>query len=309
MTQYIPIFQSGGIGDLIVGLPFVELFRGHAVRYYTCFPEVAAIYLPWVEIVPRTQLQVDSPDWNIELIDIVRFVFRKNCQLPEFMRGWYRTYLSRYPDWLTLIEGHPRTCNEMAHKATDLGLDRTTLAHYLIGEPYKPYVLDEVHQTGSHFTVHDGFDSTCRFDVSMKSWPIPHWEALVEELKAFGPVFQIGGPKHRVIRNVDKNFANTLPFQDSLNWLYSSRLHIDGDSGLVHARHLVRKRSIVLFGPTNPKYFGYSENTNIPPKFCGDCWWKKPDWMPRCVKDYEKAECMYSIKPHEVFKRIKRICL
>lgn len=309
MSQaYIPLYIHGGIGDLIVALPFIELFKNRdmPVRCYTIFPEVMAIYLPWVEMAPRIQLQDDAPAWYVEVTDIVRFRFRQHAPLPDFMQRWYRNYLCKMPEWVSVIDNHPRSCNEMGALAVSKGLHRTRLAHYLIGESYIPYELDDEHRftREPHITIHDGFDSNYRYDVSMKSWPVEHWEALVENLKTLGPVLQLGGPKHRPIRNVDHNYASRLSFRDSLKFLYSARIHIDTDSGLVHARHLLGKPSVVMFGPTNIRYFGYPENVNIAPNVCGNCWWKKPNWMEFCVNGYEKARCMHSIEPDQVFNAV-----
>lgn len=302
MQNYIPLYIHGGIGDLIISLPFIELFkdRGIEVTCYTLFPEVLAIYLPWVNIAPRAQLHSDSPDWHLEVTDVIKFKFRELTRMPEFLQEWYRYYLTKYPEWVRIIDRHPHSCNEMGIKALEKGLHRTTLPHYFVGQPYIPHKLDWNLTAASHITVHDGFDSSHHHDVSMKSWPMEHWVALVDKLKVHGPVFQIGGPKHRPIPNVDINYANKLSFRDSLKLLYSSDMHIDSDSGLVHARHLTGKPSIVLFGPTISPYFGYPENINIDPKVCGGCWWKKKDWMEFCVNGYEKARCMHSIDPHRV---------
>ena len=97
---------------------------------------------------------------------------------------------------------------------------------------------------------------------------------------------------------------NCLSFEKSLEYLNSSLVHVDGDSGLVHARRLFKKQTIVLFGSTNYKYFGYPENINLAPKFCGDCWWTQNTWMSKCKDGYSTPLCIESIKPEDVLQNI-----
>lgn len=316
----IPIIQVGGIGDQILGLPFIEQFRdvGIPVKLYTLFPDIAKIFVPWAEIATREQLRIDKPPYYIELIDIVRIFFsdgKPNPKLlPECIAEIYDNLQKNWPVWGKIIDRHPGSCNEMGKLAVQNGLNRWNLASYLVGKPYKPFhfELDEPHidMPPKFITIHDGFDSSLKFEVSMKSWDIPYWEDLVAKVKDHYPdikIIQLGGPKHRRISNVDHNLAGALSFKDSLKFLKHSLLHIDGDSGLVHARHLFNKPSVVIFGPTNPAYFGYPENINIAPNYCGECWWLKSTWMQYCVNGYATAKCMQSVTPDIVFEKLEKI--
>jgi ADP-heptose:LPS heptosyltransferase len=75
---------------------------------------------------------------------------------------------------------------------------------------------------------------------------------------------------------------------------------------LVHLAKTVGRRSIVLFGPTDPKLFGYKENINLHTNACPPCFWKKNDWHKNCMLDKDFA-CMWSIRPDAVNKAINQM--
>jgi ADP-heptose:LPS heptosyltransferase len=144
----------------------------------------------------------------------------------------------------------------------------------------------------------------------MKSWDPNSWVSFVKIFKAVHPdvrIVQLGGKDDKAIPGVDVSMVGQLDFSDSLKYLKGAVVHVDGDSGIVHARRLFNKPSVVIFGPTNPKYFGYPENVNLEPGFCGDCWWKKPDWMRKCVLDYPAPRCMDSTSPQLVVSAVSAL--
>lgn len=312
MPNYIPIFQHGGIGDQIVALPIIELFLGQKipVRLYTLFPEIAKIFLPQIEIAPRHQMNFDDPEYSIHLIDTIEFRFKftpDENALPDFVRPMYRSWLGQQSIWGELIRNHPGSGNKLGNVAVERGFRRPTLGFHLLGQGIRDFKFEVEPIEGQFITIHDGFDSTHKFDTSMKSWPVPYWEDFVRIFKVKYPnvkVYQLGGAKHHPIAGTDENLAGKLPFAESLRYLKSSLVHVDGDSGLVHARHLFKKASVVIFGPTNHHYFGYPENINLEPWFCGNCWWKKSTWMKDCVEGHPRALCMESVEPNRVINSV-----
>jgi ADP-heptose:LPS heptosyltransferase len=104
---------------------------------------------------------------------------------------------------------------------------------------------------------------------------------------------------------VHVNLKNKLKFMESVSVLAGSCLHVDTESGLVHAAACLGVRSVVMFGPTNVDWFGYSQNINVAPKQCGNCWWASDSWMDICVMGHEPAICTSrsSISPVEVARR------
>lgn len=315
--NFIPIQQGGGIGDLIISLPFLEeCFRGMPIRVYANFPDILKYFAPWIpEIEPIRQLG-NHLDYFIEMSDVINFkMFKKNVILPEIIRPLYEVWKTKEnTPWWEIIHNVVKNANQMGKLAVSLGLHRTTLPFFIAGKKPKEFTWEVkgIDTPKDFITIHDGFDGTGfhKFDRSMKSWDIGYWAEFVKLFKVKYPkisIVQIGGVRDRKIVGTDLNLAGKLPFEESLRYLKSAKIHIDGDSGLVHARKLFNLPSIVLFGPTNIDYFGYKINRNIKAPFCGDCWWKKNDWMAKCVLGYEGPRCMESIKADMVLKETQMI--
>src|SRR5262249_55033308 len=135
-----------------------------------------------------------------------------------------------------------------------------------------------------YVTVHDGFDNSLRLapGSATKCWPLEHWSELVRRLKQALPhlrIIQLGGRNSRSIPGVDLNLVQRTSLSQVPWILKHARLHIDGDSGLVHMARALHTRSLVLFGPTNRDYFGYDQNINLASSACANCWWSTPTWM------------------------------
>lgn len=319
--NYLPIISGGGIGDIIIALAWMEYVirpLDIPVKFYCQFPQIASYFMPWVEIGGNIrQSEYDKPlfDYYIFMSDMINFKFKDLKNMPDCLKKLYYQWEKHGEDWRHYIDSNPLEANKMAHTALDLGLNRWSLSFYMVNKEYKKYhwqLTEPIDIPNKFITVHDGFDASgyYKFERSTKSWDIKSWIDFVKIFKRHYPdiyVVQLGGVKHRKIQGVDINFAGQLSFENSLRYLKSSLLHIDGDSGLVHARRLFNLQSIVIFGPTNVNYFGYPENVNLAPKFCGDCWWRIRDWMATCMAGHSTPACMDSISALNVFKEVVKI--
>lgn len=319
--ENIAIFTSGGIGDHIIALPVLELFKAapQPVKIYTNYPEVFSLFIDWAEIIDNQKFR-PTESCVVTINDFVDFKLKPKAVVPAFLEPMIEARKKLGPVWDLLIEREPACANDMAHLAVAKGLRRWTLPFFCIGREYQPFEWDSessVHApveipSGSYITIHDGFDKNYKFPTSTKSWPLDSWAMLCAMLRRTlpsVPIVQLGGEKHRQIHGTDFNYAGRLALRESLSVLKHSLIHIDGDSGLVHARRLFNKPSVVIFGPTNPKYFGYPENVNLAPSFCGDCWWQKRDWMQKCVKEFESALCMESVQPARVLDAVVKLVI
>jgi hypothetical protein len=151
-------------------------------------------------------------------------------------------------------------------------------------------------------TVHDGFDTGAqvRPGEAVKCWPLAHWTELVRRLKAACPdlrIVQIGGTSSRPIAGVDDCLIGKLRLGEALWLLQGSALHIDGESGLVHAAYGLATPAVVLFGPTDAGFFAYPGNTSLDARVCVPCWWSTPDWLGRCPRGLAEPVCMSAISP------------
>lgn len=92
------------------------------------------------------------------------------------------------------------------------------------------------------------------------------------------------------------------------NLLSAFLLHISQEGGSVIARHfLSTKKSMVLFGPTDEKFYGFDENENISCRKCNcPCEWLMNDWMYTCPLGKKDDDCMNSITVSNLYSRIVR---
>lgn len=143
--------------------------------------------------------------------------------------------------------------------------------------------------------------------VKIKLWPKEYLETLFNLIKSYRPdirIIQLGGQDAVKLKNVDK-YVLGGSFEFTKYILKNSMLHIDCEGGLVHLATQLGTKCVVIAGPTPIWYYGYEENINIVATICKDCTGVVPYWYERCMRGYEKPECMYSIKPQYVFERIK----
>ena len=178
---------------------------------------------------------------------------------------------------------------------------------FLAPDPASCKLLDESvgGMTHPYVTVHDGFDNSFNVDAgaATKCWPLEHWQRFVALLKAQYPalrVVQVGARKSRRIPGIDIDLVERTTLHEAAWIVKHARLHIDTDSGIAHLARAVHTPALVLFGPTNPGYYGHASNTNITAGDCGDCWWSTPDWLARCPRGLARPACMQAITPEQV---------
>lgn len=311
-----PIFwATGGIGDLIVNLEAIEAFQeyvGGPVVVYSKFPEIGRYFSSKLIHAHEDLFRHKGADWWIKMGTMARFNISPNFSGFENSKvaDLYFSNLSfmTHNEWKDVLELEPYLDNIMAEKAVAAGLNRRTLPYHCLGLTPKPMIVP-IREHNNYITVHDGFDGN-NSGVSTratKTWSMDNWTQLIRMLRQSypkTPIVQLGGPTSRSIKGVDQNFAGNCHFEVSMEMLKNSFFHVDGDSGLVHAAARMGVTSAVMFGPTNHQFFSYENNINIAPKYCGNCWWLKIDWLSKCAAGYEKPECMDSITPADVITAI-----
>lgn len=308
------IWSTGGLGDCLLSMNLAEAiqqYTGQEVIFYTRYPEVVRLFSD-LDARDEKQFIPVGADYWITLNTLVLFNFQKNFRgfknpkMQELFMN-YRSFLSR-GDWKFIVNRQPFMENITGIEAVKLGLNRQTLIFKILGLPFTE-LKKQPKQSAAvlrdpFITIHDGYDNANENikDRSMKNWTIEHWEQVTELLKYRGKlkVLQLGGPTSRKIPGVNYDLVGKLTLNESMQVLAKSLLHLDSESGLVHAAHMMGVKSLVLFGPTNLKFFGYEDNINIAPNFCGDCWWLKQNWMAKCPLGYVAPLCMDSIDPLKV---------
>ena len=163
-----------------------------------------------------------------------------------------------------------------------------------------------------YLTIHDGYDVQYHARVSgssTKQWPISYWNELVRLIKEQYPqikLTQVGSKTGREITGVDECKLNQTTITECFNILRGSSLHIDGDSGLVHAATRMNTPCVVIFGPTPDYFYSYPQNINLRSSRCKEaCYWTKPEWMNKCPIGFSYPKCMSDITPDQVMEKIK----
>lgn len=166
-----------------------------------------------------------------------------------------------------------------------------------------------------YITIHHGCDT--RYSYSTKLWKWENYDSLAGMIKENYPELKIvqcgiDSKQFPQMRNADLNLVGKTNMEEVKALLKNSMLHIDNEGGLVHLRHaLCAKKSIVLFGPTSDRFYGYAENENIRSDVCKvPCEWKNKEWNYKCnnkQKIENIAQCMCAIEIDNLFEELKPI--
>lgn len=326
---------GGGFGDLLLAGRVIELLwqlAGYGeVSAYSDRPELAqqalggrgliAVTRPLREWSGATGLRVEitqfvrffdhSERWQGSYPALADLIGRSNARIAS-VQG----LVDRHPHldgfWARLNQAAGRRRGESLAWSAGFDSDRLSpdpLARRAAHEAALSVALDEA-DSGPRLrlaaagacwiTVHDGFDTSAQIGPgqAVKCWPLAYWAELVRSLKAARPelrVVQIGGASSRPIAGVDECLIGNLRLGEALWLVQGAELHIDGESGLVHAAYALGTPSVVLFGPTDAAFFGYSANSNLDAGVCAPCWWSTPDWMARCPRGLAQPACMAAI--------------
>lgn len=132
----------------------------------------------------------------------------------------------------------------------------------------------------NYITIHTGTDQGLG---KMKTLEFDKVQAIAAGLKKAGyNVVQIIKDKDEKIDGVLHVDPHNLI--DLMYILNRSYLHLDNEGGLVHLAHAVGSISLVWFGATSPKLYGYKDNINLYLHECPSCWWAKSDWSRVCME-------------------------
>ena len=308
------IVINGGIGDNIVTYPLAQdLIEKLNFNFpiYTKHPEILEFYAPNLTTKTLTENSIiPTSDSFIIMLDTFAVVMGKpdnevEDDLMQFNHEFIETHKLSHA-----ISVRPFKDGIATEFMSDKGFDRYHLLNAMLGldkreiRPIRPEPL-----TGfwgnKYVTIHDGvgLNHLGHITRATKTWDLTHWTEFVRSFKIKRPDYktiQLGTKTARRIEGVDYCFIDSFDIHHTFRILAHSSLHIDGESGLVHAAKSFGVKSIVLFGPTPSKYFGYKENINIQSPVCKPCWWHTDDWVKNCPRGYKAPVCMNAITSEKV---------
>ena len=145
---------------------------------------------------------------------------------------------------------------------------------------------------------------------SNKVWPRSYCDIFFENVAEKYPQFllcQLGGTACGApYTGVHCDLRGLTTLEETKVLLLEAELLIGCEGGMVHLRHALHGGpSLVLFGPTDERFFGYSENKNLRGKGCQTpCEWMYDGWTTDCMHRHRNA-CMYSLTPEVVMEALE----
>ena len=144
-----------------------------------------------------------------------------------------------------------------------------------------------------------------------KRWPVAHWIALAERLRAAGlqPVV-VGGPTDRGVAQqlmaVAPSAAGEFSLQETGALLARSKVVISGDTGVMHMATAVGTPVVALFGPT-VRQFGFFpyHGTGVVLERPLDCRPCSTMGSARCPMGHHR--CLIDIAPADVAAAVERL--
>lgn len=285
--SFVPINLLGGIGDVVLAIDFLrEMNELYNIVVYTKHQEALKYFMPDLNV----HRILHNFAWHIDVDHVCEFIFN-----PEF-----KHFL--IPDHETLYEMH-RSSKMMFPKTKRTGAWESLG----FGEPLEIRTYPKPGHNGC-ITMHDGYDPQYASEMrgierTTKQWDLAKWEELVNLLKQNYPstkIIQLGTTTSREIPGVDVQMINKTTISECFDVLGKSRLHIDGDSGLVHAASRLGVPCVVMWGPTDEQYYGWKENLNITHSPCASPCHPNNGWMKSCLAGHANT-CVDNISAREVF--------
>ena len=319
IAKKLTIWSTGGLGDALLSMNLAEAIQEHIgeeVVFYTRYPQVIKMLSDLDARDEKKFIPVGRDCWlTVNTLALFNFQHNfkgfRNPKVEQIFLN-YRSFISK-GDWKFLVNRQPFMENITGIEAVKLGLNRQTLLFSMLGVPFRP-LKKSMKSSGrvlnkKYITIHNGVDDANEHvkDRSTKNWSTEAWKELVSHVSCAFPelkIIQIGGQNSARIEGVHYDMVGKTTLPEALEIVSNSSLHLDGESGIVHAAHMLGVKSIVLFGPTSVPFFSYEDNVNIVPKFCNTnghgCWWLKQHWTAKCPLGYIAPLCIDSITVKEV---------
>ncbi|CDA17540.1 predicted protein [Acetobacter sp. CAG:267] len=334
---------KGGLGDILIGANYLYKIR-ELIGYKNICIDVYAhrnlslvtALFPKQGFVNHIFLDGDIEDNNGQydlFVVLNRFpdVRYKNLKkiylyapdLIDFVQACEKFRLKhlRFFDHLPVCDGEANTILEILKKKRIQQCDIYDLfnitENFNYELPLNPSSVTNIKNLDlagtKYITIHRGTDDK-QTENSIKLWPIHFYNTLISYIKNSFPdilIVQLGINEIRCpsFDNIDLNLVGKTSVEDLKVLLKNSFLHIDNEGGMVHLRHALHGGvSCVLFGPTSPEVYGYSENLNLRGNGCPmACEWVINSWQSRCVRGFHTLPCMNSLTPEFVFSQLTGI--
>lgn len=331
---------AGGYGDYLLFANylsyFLEKFRNEPIKVYLGYHIKTALTIfnypiEKVELLNAKSVNINPEEYDVAFHlcvfpKILNYDDKKVYKLSPMLKEYLDLCVTFYDENRMILDKHPALDGWGTARSIAKGIKRIQepdVYGYLgINEKYKYKILiqeDEAKYLSSiglkdskYILIHRGWDGTSLSNV--KAWSEKSCGDIIPRLKKTFPNYHIvlfGSDKNQAPKNLnglDINLVGKTSLEQVKVLLKYASILIDNEGGMVHLRHAVgAKPSVVFFGPTSDKLFGYSENINLNAHVCGHfCEWLTNDWPLRCPRG-EGVPCMEAISTNEVIDACKKI--
>lgn len=275
----VHLICRAGVGDLFKKLNLIneyyEIHKGKSQSYQDVILKIKKIKFKFI-FAPHTSFRTAlfvrklQADMKISYKNFWNFLFfntriKKNNNWPEPIRT------------LQLLQGIDSDLNEKLLSIQDINFFKPDLDMKLISPP--PWSSISCYEDLIHLNLENinnekiqdiqkGFYAVFPGSVwPTKRWPKEKFAELIMELSKKKPVILLGGKdehklceeiKTMTLENSEKilNFAGELSLIEVLMLLLNASVVISNDSAGAHLAAVANTPSVVIFGPTVPK-FGY----------------------------------------------------
>lgn len=213
------------------------------------------------------------------------------CAMADSVSAW-RRYGFRFDEQHGVAEPYDG-CERVVSLCRDGKLKRTFKGSWqesllqIVGGTWEgqEYILGYKPKTAA--TVDVGLNWAVGSKWANKAWPAPHWETLKTLLDGkFSHASQEG----------------LKDLHEYIDWINGCRLLVSNDSLGVHIALALRKKVVVLYGPTNPnETFFYDRGEALYPETDYDC---VPCLSTRCSRE---TPCMTFITPARVAECVSKL--
>jgi hypothetical protein len=317
---FIPIQMKGGIGDQILSIDALEyLSERYPIAVWSERSEALSYFS---KKVPIQKGRIPEFTWHLDMDSVAQFVLNDGYtgMMNELLTGLFlqqKSFFYAEPQISHLIGVHPKNKFLLTKMCEERGITARSSVLWSLGfvdtvtESSVPRV--RAREAEKVITVHDGYDPHGAAFVqgqSTKQWDLASWDRLVWSLKLRYPdfeVIQLGAKETSRPILATSNLIGQTTLPEAFDILSRSALHIDTDSGLVHAATRLGVPCVVLFGPTPHSFYGHPSNINLySQKSClGGCFHLSTDWMRECPIGLESPVCMKDIDHHQVIEVIQ----
>ncbi|MDR0444859.1 MAG: hypothetical protein LBG98_01040, partial [Puniceicoccales bacterium] len=245
-------------------------------------------------------------------VDIMSPWLGRFCKENELFRAKYSKFFKNAPYHHPMINQWSILCKKKRIQQPDpcqmLGINDSSYT-FLHVDPGSYGLLSALKlQNTPYITLQRGFHYCVGLRDSTRLWPIYHYKKFIKLFHQKYPsikIVQLGHSQNTCasIPGIDIDLIGKTSLREVAILLKHSLFHLDGESGMVHMKKFLNGQSIVLFGPTSAKMFGYPENINITGDGCHSwCEWVSDDWYKTCLRGFAEAPCMASIAPERVLE-------